>query len=62
MYSQAFYEEIAITHNIESRVAQNFRERFIVTKEDIYNVFEMYCKEDYIDQFEATLKDMIRHE
>lgn len=62
MYSQAFYEEIAITHNIEARVAQNFRERFIVTKEDIYNVFEMYCKEDYVTQFEGTIKEMITHQ
>lgn len=62
MYSQAYYEEIAITHNIESRVAQNFRERFIVSKEDIYNVFEMYCKEDYVQQFEKTKKDLITHE
>jgi len=38
-----------INHNVEERVAQNFRERFIQTKEDTFIVFEMYCKEDYED-------------
>jgi len=46
-YNQAYYEEIVINHKVEQRVTQNFRERFIQSKEDIYIVFEMYCKEDY---------------
>jgi hypothetical protein len=44
---------------VEERVAQNYRERFLVTKEDIYIVFEMYCKEDYDEQFLMTEKDEI---
>jgi hypothetical protein len=40
-YNQAYYEEIVINNDVESRVAQNYRERFLVTAEDIYIVFEM---------------------
>lgn len=50
-YNQAYYEEIVINNDVESRVAQNYRERFLVSAEDIYIVFEMYCKEDYWEQF-----------
>ena len=48
-YSQAYFEEIVINNDVEARVAQNYRERFLVTAEDIYTVFEMYCKEDYYE-------------
>ena len=48
-YNQAYYEEIVINSEIEERVARNYRERFLVTADDIYIVFEMYCKEDYED-------------
>ena len=62
-YNQAYYEEIIITaDNCEERVALNYRERFIVTAAEIYIVFEMYCKEDYIDQFLSTRKDEIEHQ
>jgi len=46
-YNRAYFEEIVINYNIEPRIARNYREKFLVTAEDIYNVFEMYCKEDY---------------
>ena len=46
-YTPAYYEVIIIYNEIEPRVAQNYRERFLVTPKDIYNVFEMYCKEDF---------------
>jgi len=35
-YTNAYYEEILIDYKIESRVAQNFRERFLVDKDEIY--------------------------
>lgn len=60
-YNQAYFEEIVINNEIESRVAQNYRERFLVTAEDIYIVFEMYCKEDYDEEFMKTRKDDITH-
>ena len=60
-YNQAYFEEIVINNEIEERVAQNYRERFLVTKEDIYIVFEMYCKEDYDEQFQNTKKDEITY-
>jgi hypothetical protein len=50
-----------INNDIEARVAQNYRERFLVTPEDIYIVFEMYCKEDYDEQFKKTKKERITH-
>jgi hypothetical protein len=46
-YNQAYYEEIVINYSIEQRVAQNYREQFLVTADDIYIAFDMYCKEDY---------------
>ena len=34
-YNQAYYEEILIDYNVDQRVAQNYRERFLVSSEDI---------------------------
>mmetsp|Transcript_12391 Transcript_12391/g.19326 ORF Transcript_12391/g.19326 Transcript_12391/m.19326 type:complete len:103 (+) Transcript_12391:2986-3294(+) len=60
-YNRAYFEEIVINNDVEPRVARNYREKFLVTAEDIYNVFEMYCKEDYDEQFLGTKKDNITH-
>ena len=46
-YNQAYYEEIVINNNVQERIALNYRERFLVTAEDTYIVFDMYAKEDY---------------
>ena len=43
MYNTAFFEEILIDFFVEPRVARNYRERFLVTTEDIYLVLNMYC-------------------
>lgn len=61
-YSPAYYEVIIIYNTIEERVSLNYRERFLVSPDDIYNVFQMYCKEDFDKQFIATKKDDISHE
>ena len=61
-YNQAYFEEIVINNDVEQRVAQNYRERFLITAEDIYIVFQMYCKEDYDEQFMKTKKDEITHQ
>jgi hypothetical protein len=50
-----------IDYKIESRVAQNFRERFLVDKEEIFLVLEMYCKKDYVKHFLAVNFDGITH-
>jgi hypothetical protein len=50
-YDQAFYEEIVIDFYVEQRVAQNYRERFLVSTEDIYLVLCMYAKNDYVNYF-----------
>jgi hypothetical protein len=34
----------------------------LITADDIYIVFEMYCKEDYDDSFISTKKDEITHQ
>lgn len=60
-YTNAYYEEILIDYKIESRVAQNFRERFLVDKDEIYQVLEMYCKKDYVHHFLAVNFDGITH-
>jgi len=46
-YDRAYFEEIVINNSVEPRIAKNYREKFLVAAEDIFNVFEMYCKEDY---------------
>ena len=33
-----------------------------MTAKDIYNVFEMYCKEDFYEEFQQTRKDDITHQ
>ena len=43
-YNQAYFEEILIDYAVEQRVAQNYRERFLVSPEDIFLVLEMYSK------------------
>ena len=60
-YNQAYYEEIVINNAVESRVAQNYREQFLVTAEEIYIVFCMYADEDYDEQFISTNKDQVTH-
>lgn len=35
-YNQAYYEEILIDYGVESRVTLNYRERFLVSAEEIY--------------------------
>jgi len=62
-YNQAYYEEIVITSGtVEQRVAQNYREKFLITADDIHIVFQMYCKEDYDQEFISTKKDEITHQ
>jgi len=39
-YNQAYYEEIVITTgSVEPRVSQNYREKFLITADDIFIVF-----------------------
>ena len=61
-YSRAYFEEIVINYDIEERVAKNYREKFIISLDDILNVFQMYCKEDYVEHFISTKKDEITHQ
>ena len=46
-YNQAYYEEILIDYATEARVSQNYRERFLVSAEDVLLVLKMYAKNDY---------------
>lgn len=50
-YNPAFYEEILIDYSVEQRITQNYRERFLVSKEDIYLVSQMYAQNDYVAHF-----------
>ena len=50
-YNQAYYEEILIDYAVEARVAQNYREKFLVTAEDVLLVLKMYTKNDYTAYF-----------
>mmetsp|Transcript_31436 Transcript_31436/g.48062 ORF Transcript_31436/g.48062 Transcript_31436/m.48062 type:complete len:130 (+) Transcript_31436:1275-1664(+) len=51
MYNVAYYEEVLIHYLAESRVAQNYRERFLTSNKALNMVLEMYCKNDYIAHF-----------
>ena len=53
-YNEAFYEELLIDYRVEERIAQNYRERFLVSPEEIYLVLEMYAKQDYSEHFLVT--------
>lgn len=61
-YNQAFYEEILIDYNVESRVAQNYRERFLVSSEDVFLVLQMYAQNDYVSHFLRVNTEEIQHE
>ena len=60
-YNQAFFEEILIDFAIESRVAQNYRERFLISPEDVYLVLNMYAKNDYVNYFLRLNLEQISH-
>ena len=38
-FNQAFFEEILINYQVEERAAQNYREKFLVTADDIFITF-----------------------
>jgi len=59
-YNVAFYEEMLIDYNVEKRMAFNFRERFIITHEEISLVLEMYAKNDYHEQFLTTKTENVK--
>ena len=61
-YNQAFYEEILIDFFVEPRVARNYRERFLVSSEDIYLVLNMYCQNDYVQHFLRLDTSAMSHE
>lgn len=60
-YNESYFEEILIDMNVESRVALNYRERFLTTKEQIMLVLEMYCKNDYQRHYLKADKSEILH-
>ena len=58
-YNVAYFEEVLIHYMAESRVAQNYRERFLTTPKALNLVLEMYCKNDYIAHFQnINLEDI----
>ena len=60
-YNEAFFEELLIDYRVEERIAQNYRERFLVSPEEIYLVLEMYSKQDYSEHFLVTNTEEITH-
>ena len=48
-YTRAYFEEIVIKSDLDSRTVSNYRKQFLSDVEDIYTAFQMYCKEDYED-------------
>lgn len=43
-YNQAFFEELLIDNRVDERIALNYRERFLITGDEIHQVLEMYAK------------------
>ena len=60
-YNQAYYEEILIDCRTESRVALNYRERFLKKKEETLLALEMYAKNDYVAHFLKIDKSEVDH-
>jgi len=60
-YNQAYYEEILIDYATEARVAQNYRERFLVSADDVNLVLRMYAKNDYAAYFLHANLEEISH-
>ena len=50
-----------IDYATESRVAQNYRERFLTSAEDVFLVLRMYAKNDYHAYFLHANLDDINH-
>jgi hypothetical protein len=60
-YNVAYFEEVLIHYQAESRVAQNYRERFLTTPEALNLVLEMYCRNDYLAHFMNINLEEISH-
>jgi hypothetical protein len=57
-YNRAYYQELIIKNDIESRTKFLFAQKFLKTKEDINSVLEMYCQIDDLEQFAKFSKQM----
>jgi len=51
IYNEAYFEEVLINYQVEPRIAQNYRERFMTSNKALNLVLEMYCKNDFISHF-----------
>lgn len=58
MYNRAYYQELIIKNDVESRTKFLFSQKFLKTKEDIDSVLEMYCQIDDLEQFDKFSKQM----
>ena len=58
-YSVAYFEELIIAYQLESRLALNYRERFLVSSEQLQQALEMYCKNDMVNHFLVTDLSML---
>ena len=61
-YVRAFYQELIIKNDVESRTKFLFAQKFLRTKEDIDSVLEMYCQIDDLEQFAKFSKQMTLNE
>jgi len=50
-YNPAYFEEVLLNEAVEDRVAMNYRERFLIDQEAIFQVLQMYSKMDYLEHF-----------
>ena len=61
-YNQAYYEEILIDFFVDTRIANNYREKFLTSQSDINTVLDMYCHNDYVMHFLRLDTSSISHD
>lgn len=50
-YDRSYFLEIMIKNDIEQRVINNFKIRFLNDNDDIDNILNLYCKLDDLQNF-----------
>ena len=51
VYDRSYYLEILIKNDVEPRIMNNFKLRFLNDKEDNDNILNLYCKLDDLENF-----------
>jgi hypothetical protein len=47
-----------IKNEVEQRIMNNFKQKFLNNKEDIDNILNLYCKLDDLENFVISMKEI----